>query len=389
MTLAAEIAFFVLTAAAVAAFDAFVNLLQLPKGWLTLGISLATAEWLIERKRFWRTGVESALWIAGLVAFIFSLPSSGEPEALLVFVAAFAIAGWRLRSAVFGTAAVILVEVYLAVKEWHWIALLDGIAIALVAAAATARAWRRVSNEQLAGAIAVMAPIATYAAYAFAGNNSEVGVVLLFAIAAIFDLVVGVAFRVRAPLIASVVCIVIGCIEARDFIPITLEAELIIGGALMLATAAALMRMLRNRTSGIIVTPVERTELAEALQIGARGILLKDAAGEHLHSAVLAVYSGDYWIDGKRVANLVVALHELMAQAAQPEKKNYGLTPRELEVVQCIVEGRSNRDVARQFGISEETVKRHLSNVFDKTGVSTRLELAAFAISNQIVARRR
>ena len=66
--------------------------------------------------------------------------------------------------------------------------------------------------------------------------------------------------------------------------------------------------------------------------------------------------------------------------AAILARNTYGLTRRELEVVQCIVDACSNKDVARQFNISEETVKRHLSNIFDKTGVSTRLELALFAI---------
>jgi DNA-binding NarL/FixJ family response regulator len=56
-----------------------------------------------------------------------------------------------------------------------------------------------------------------------------------------------------------------------------------------------------------------------------------------------------------------------------------------MEVVSCIVEGCSNRDIAKQFGLSEETVKRHLSNIFDKTGVSTRLELAMFAIAHHLV----
>ena len=74
-----------------------------------------------------------------------------------------------------------------------------------------------------------------------------------------------------------------------------------------------------------------------------------------------------------------------MQQAAVPQRKTYGLTPRELEVVGCIVEGCSNRDIAKQFTLSEETVKRHLSNIFDKTGVSTRLELALFAIAHHLV----
>ena len=54
-------------------------------------------------------------------------------------------------------------------------------------------------------------------------------------------------------------------------------------------------------------------------------------------------------------------------------------------VVGAIVEGCSNRDIAKQFSLSEETVKRHLSNIFDKTGVSTRLELALFAIAHKLV----
>ena len=110
-----------------------------------------------------------------------------------------------------------------------------------------------------------------------------------------------------------------------------------------------------------------------------------DALADHLTTAIRAVSTGDYWIGGKRVVNLVGALHELMQQAAVPERKTYGLTPRELEVVGCIVEGCSNRDIAKQFTLSEETVKRHLSNIFDKTGVSTRLELALFAIAHKLV----
>jgi two-component system, NarL family, nitrate/nitrite response regulator NarL len=136
----------------------------------------------------------------------------------------------------------------------------------------------------------------------------------------------------------------------------------------------------------LLTSTITSQQIIEALQIGARGIVLKEALADHLTTAIRAVSSGDYWIGGRRVVNLVGALHELMQQAAVPERKTYGLTPRELDVVGCIVEGCSNRDIAKQFNISEETVKRHLSNVFDKTGVSTRLELALFAIAHQVVA---
>jgi DNA-binding NarL/FixJ family response regulator len=135
----------------------------------------------------------------------------------------------------------------------------------------------------------------------------------------------------------------------------------------------------------LLTSTITTQQIIEALHIGARGIVLKDALAGHLKTAIRTVCSGDYWIGGKRVVNLVSALHDLMQQASPQQQKTYGLTPRELEVVGCIVEGCSNRDIAKQFSLSEETVKRHLSNIFDKTGVSTRLELALFAIAHHLV----
>ncbi len=116
----------------------------------------------------------------------------------------------------------------------------------------------------------------------------------------------------------------------------------------------------------LLTSTITTQQIIEALHIGARGIVLKDALANHLQTAIRTVNAGDYWIGGKRVVNLVSALHDLMQQAARPQRKTYGLTPRELEVVGCIVEGCSNRDIAKQFSLSEETVKRHLSNIFDK-----------------------
>jgi len=150
------------------------------------------------------------------------------------------------------------------------------------------------------------------------------------------------------------------------------------------------MRAIMSRSPRVkivlLTSTISTQQVIEALQIGARGIVLKDAVSGELSEALRAVISGDYWINGQRVVNLLKALHDLMQKAAAvPEKQTYGLTPRELEVVTCIVEGCSNKDIAKQFTISEETVKRHLSNVFDKTGVSTRLELALFAIAHKLV----
>jgi DNA-binding NarL/FixJ family response regulator len=136
----------------------------------------------------------------------------------------------------------------------------------------------------------------------------------------------------------------------------------------------------------LLTSTITTQQIIEALQIGARGIVTKDSLASDLQTAIRSVIGGDYWIGGRRVANLVAALHDLMQQVNGEGRKSFGLTPRELEVVGLIVEGNTNRHIAQSFGLSEETVKRHLSNIFDKTGVSTRLELALFAIAHHLVA---
>jgi DNA-binding NarL/FixJ family response regulator len=61
------------------------------------------------------------------------------------------------------------------------------------------------------------------------------------------------------------------------------------------------------------------------------------------------------------------------------------LTRRELQIVSAIVEGASNREIGRQFDLSEQTVKNHLSHIFDKVGVSNRLELALYAVHHKLL----
>ena len=67
------------------------------------------------------------------------------------------------------------------------------------------------------------------------------------------------------------------------------------------------------------------------------------------------------------------------ARAGGPSTTGFGLTSREVEIISAIKEGSSNREIASKLAISEETVKRHLSNIYSKLGVSSRLELAVVA----------
>jgi DNA-binding NarL/FixJ family response regulator len=84
------------------------------------------------------------------------------------------------------------------------------------------------------------------------------------------------------------------------------------------------------------------------------------------------------------VINLVKLLQELAMETSPATKKTFGLTPRELDITALVAEGCTNKDIASTCKISDETVKHHLKNVFDKTGVSSRLELAVFAMNHSL-----
>jgi hypothetical protein len=267
LSIAMQVVLFVLTIIGVGAFYALSDLLHFPPGRMTLIAALATAEMVIRRTRFWRTGVEAALWLGGLFAFIFSLPSSGKPEAILLFAAAAAIAGLRVRHALFGTLAMVLVCVYLAARDWRWAAFGLAIAITVIAAAALTRMIRRPSTEALWEVSVMVMPLAGYgcAKRDFASNAV---VIAMYATLAILFLAVAMRFRMRVLLLAMVVSTAIAVVEAHDFIPLSVEWELIVAGALILALATVIIRLLRSRERGFVLDERKREE-EDLLQIAA------------------------------------------------------------------------------------------------------------------------
>ncbi len=138
----------------------------------------------------------------------------------------------------------------------------------------------------------------------------------------------------------------------------------------------------------LLTVAIEKAQIVEALQLGARGIVLKDSATEFVLKSIRAVMSGHYWVGNEKVSNLMQCLKDLMPKSGAAKPKTYGLTPRELDVVSAIVAGCTNKEIAQKFSLSEQTVKHHLTSIFDKLGVSTRLELALFATQNNLVSPR-
>jgi DNA-binding NarL/FixJ family response regulator len=134
----------------------------------------------------------------------------------------------------------------------------------------------------------------------------------------------------------------------------------------------------------LVTASIERSEIVAGLQLGAQGVVLKESASDVLFKSIRAVMAGQYWVGRNRVTDLAATLRDLSAASAKPTRKQFGLTPRELEIIGVILGGYSNNDIATRFAISEKTVKHHLTNIFDKLGVSNRLELALFALHHNL-----
>lgn len=135
----------------------------------------------------------------------------------------------------------------------------------------------------------------------------------------------------------------------------------------------------------LLAAAIEKEQIIEALQMGARGVVLKESATQLLFKSIRTVMAGQYWVGREKVSDLVAALRGLVASGGEKPDKNFGLTRRELEIVSTIVAGYTNRDIAQKFSLSEDTVKHHLTHIFDKLGVSSRLELAMFAVNHRII----
>ena len=153
-------------------------------------------------------------------------------------------------------------------------------------------------------------------------------------------------------------------------------------------TGLEALRELEGDVKTILLTASLATnEIVTALQVGARGIVRKESATQVLFKSIRCVANGEYWVERESVKDLVQTLRQLVTKSeAAAKQARFNLTAREMEILAAVVAGCSNKEIARQFKLSENTVKHHVSNIFDKMGVSTRVELALAAMHHGLVA---
>lgn len=130
----------------------------------------------------------------------------------------------------------------------------------------------------------------------------------------------------------------------------------------------------------VLTAAIGRIETVQAVQLGARGVILKGDASRMLFEAIVAVAGGSFWLGSQKLPDQEKALRKALADGGAEVGGDFDLSPREREIIGALAEGLSNRDIAERFKLSEVTVKHHLNSIFDKCGVSNRLELALFAL---------
>jgi DNA-binding NarL/FixJ family response regulator len=152
-----------------------------------------------------------------------------------------------------------------------------------------------------------------------------------------------------------------------------------------LATLQALQQLERKVRVIILTASEDKNEFVQAMKLGCSGIVLKQTAPELIVKSIRKVHSGEIWLDSHTTA----AVMRQFAGPGEMAPEDHGpgrgrerspLSQREREIVGLVAQGYKNREMAEKMFISEQTVKNHLHNIFDKLGVSDRLELALYAI---------
>ena len=141
----------------------------------------------------------------------------------------------------------------------------------------------------------------------------------------------------------------------------------------------------RVKTTRVIVLTAsdQEQEVVEAVRLGTAGVVRKQSATEMLIKSIRKVAGGEVWLDSRLTAAVLREFSEPPPAPREPPKNL--LSGREREIVGLVCQGFRNKEIAEKMFISEQTVKNHLHNIFDKLGVSDRLELALYALHHRLV----
>lgn len=161
---------------------------------------------------------------------------------------------------------------------------------------------------------------------------------------------------------------------ARSLRPQVIVMDCALPGINGLQATRKILQLLPETLILMLSMHTEETWVRQAIDAGARGYVLKNAMDLELSSAIRRLVKGETVLDG-----------QLSKQQALKGERNAGLTPREVEILQLICDGKSNKEIANQLELSANTVAVHRANIMDALGIHKTAELVVYAIRNGLV----
>ena len=122
----------------------------------------------------------------------------------------------------------------------------------------------------------------------------------------------------------------------------------------------------------------------ELYRRGVRGIISRSISPDLLVRCIRRIAAGETWIDNQSVTWVIDAYRARAAALVSPRTQPK-LSPKEMAIIACITQGKRNKEIAYQLGTTEQVIKNYLRKIYDKLGVSDRLELALYCLHNKII----
>ncbi len=160
----------------------------------------------------------------------------------------------------------------------------------------------------------------------------------------------------------------------------------ILEGSLINGSTDAIPALVRKAPQvKVIIQAVasDESNTVELYRRGVRGIIPRSISPDLLVKCVRKIAEGETWIDNQSV-NWVIEAYRSQATALTSPRTQPRLSPKELAIITCITQGKRNKEIAYQLGTTEQVIKNYLRKVYDKLGVSDRLELALYCLHNQV-----
>ena len=161
----------------------------------------------------------------------------------------------------------------------------------------------------------------------------------------------------------------------------------LLDGGILAGTSNAIPELLRLAPEAKLIVQAPATDenyTVELYRRGVRGIISRSISPDLLVRCVRRIAAGETWIDNQSV-NWVIEAYRAQAAALVSPRNQPRLSPKELAIISCITQGKRNKEIAFQLGTTEQVIKNYLRKIYDKLGVSDRLELALYCLHNKVV----